>query len=39
VAAGGVVVDDAGSPGLTVVADQDGNRGVVCVDTSAVRTA
>lgn len=39
VAAGGVVVDDAGSPGLIVVADQDGNRGVVCVDTSAVRTA
>ncbi|HSF34531.1 MAG TPA: VOC family protein [Nocardioides sp.] len=39
VAAGGVVVDDAGSPGLTVLADQDGNRGVVCVDTSAVRTA
>jgi 4a-hydroxytetrahydrobiopterin dehydratase len=39
VAAGGVVVDDARSPGLTVVADQDGNRGVVCVDTAAVRTA
>lgn len=36
VAAGGVVVDDSESPGLTVLADQDGNRGVVCVDTSAV---
>ncbi|MCH1866931.1 VOC family protein [Nocardioides sp. CFH 31398] len=31
VAAGGIVVDDSQSPGLTVVADQDGNRGVVCV--------
>lgn len=37
VAAGGVVVDDSESPGLTVLADQDGNRGVVCVDTSAAR--
>ena len=36
VAAGGTVVDDSGSPGLTVIADQDGNRGVLCVDTSAV---
>ncbi|GAA4115200.1 hypothetical protein GCM10022415_11480 [Knoellia locipacati] len=35
VAAGGTVVDDSEAPGLTVVADQDGNRGVVCVDTSA----
>ncbi|WP_299054832.1 VOC family protein [uncultured Nocardioides sp.] len=31
VAAGAVVVDDSQAPGLTVVADQDGNRGVVCV--------
>lgn len=36
VAAGGVVVDDSEAPGLTVLADQDGNQGVVCVDTSAV---
>ena len=31
VAAGGTVVDDSESPGLTVIADQDGNRGVLCV--------
>ncbi|CAG7573484.1 4a-hydroxytetrahydrobiopterin dehydratase [Barrientosiimonas humi] len=36
VAAGGTVVDD--SDGLTVIADQDGNRGVLCVDQSAVPT-
>lgn len=36
VAAGGTVVDDSSTPGLTVIADQDGNEGVVCVDTSAV---
>ncbi|MEN0128848.1 MAG: 4a-hydroxytetrahydrobiopterin dehydratase [Brevundimonas sp.] len=30
-AAGGTVVDDSRSPSLTVVADQDGNRGVICV--------
>ena len=35
VAAGGTVVDDSGAPSLTVVADQDGNTGVVCVDASA----
>ena len=35
VAAGGTVVDDSDAPGLTVIADQDGNRGVLCVDTSA----
>lgn len=39
VAAGGTVVNDSEAPGLTVIADQDGNRGVVCVDTSAVREA
>lgn len=33
-AAGGTVVDDS-TPSLTVIADQDGNRGVLCVDTSA----
>lgn len=31
VAAGGVVVDDSDAPTLTVVADQDGNTGVLCV--------
>ena len=31
VAAGGTVVDDSNAPGLTVIADQDGNTGVVCV--------
>ena len=36
-AAGGTVVDDTQSPGLTVIADQDGNRGVLCVDVSAVK--
>ena len=35
VAAGGRVVDDSDAPGLTVIADQDGNKGVVCVDMSA----
>ncbi|UOE44293.1 VOC family protein [Agromyces larvae] len=34
-AAGGTVVDDREAPGLTVIADQDGNEGVVCVDVSA----
>ena len=36
-AAGGTIVDDSNAPSLTVVADQDGNRGVVCVDTSAAK--
>jgi 4a-hydroxytetrahydrobiopterin dehydratase len=35
VAAGGTVVDDSEAPSLTVIADQDGNRGVVCVDVAA----
>lgn len=30
-AAGGMVVDDTGAPSMTVIADQDGNRGVLCV--------
>ncbi|NJC23679.1 4a-hydroxytetrahydrobiopterin dehydratase [Arthrobacter pigmenti] len=34
-AAGGTVVDDSNAPMLTVIADQDGNRGVLCVDASA----
>jgi len=36
-AAGGTVVDDSEAPGLTVIADQDGNTGVVCVDVSAAQ--
>ncbi len=35
VAAGGTVVDDSDAPSLTVIADQDGNKGIVCVDVSA----
>lgn len=35
-AAGGTVVDDSKAPWLTVIADREGNRGVVCVDPSAV---
>jgi 4a-hydroxytetrahydrobiopterin dehydratase len=38
VAAGGTVVDDSDAPGLTVIADQEGNRGIVCADLSAART-
>ena len=34
-AAGGVVVDDSEAPGLTVFADQEGNRGVLCADINA----
>ena len=34
VAAGGTVVDDSDAPSLTVIADQDGNTGVVCVAES-----
>lgn len=30
-AAGGTIVDDSQAPGLTVIADQEGNRGVICV--------
>lgn len=37
-AAGGTVVDDSNSPSLTVIADQDGNRGVLCADVSAATT-
>jgi 4a-hydroxytetrahydrobiopterin dehydratase len=35
VAAGGTVVDDSETPSLTVIADQDGNTGVLCIDASA----
>lgn len=31
VAAGGTIVDDSNSPSLTVIADQEGNKGVLCV--------
>ena len=34
-AAGGTVVDDSDAPSLTVIADQDGNTGVICVDAAA----
>ena len=37
VAAGGTIVDDSNAPSLTVIADQDGNEGVVCVDVSAAK--
>jgi 4a-hydroxytetrahydrobiopterin dehydratase len=36
-AAGGTVVDDSNAPSLTVIADQDGNTGVLCVDMSAAK--
>lgn len=38
VAAGGTVVDDSGAPSQVVIADQDGNRGVLCYDASAAAT-
>ena len=38
VAAGGTVVDDSDAPSLTVIADQDGNRGVLCVAEPPVAT-
>ncbi len=31
VAAGGTVVDDSNAPSLTVITDQDGNKGILCV--------
>ncbi|GAA1511398.1 4a-hydroxytetrahydrobiopterin dehydratase [Agromyces terreus] len=34
-AAGGTVVDDREAPSLTVIADHDGNTGVVCIDDAA----
>jgi 4a-hydroxytetrahydrobiopterin dehydratase len=34
VAAGATVVDDSDAPSLTVLADQEGNRGVLCVAQS-----
>ncbi|MEV6520748.1 4a-hydroxytetrahydrobiopterin dehydratase [Longispora sp. NPDC051575] len=38
-AAGGTIVDDSNAPSLTVIADQDGNTGIVCVDVSAAKKA
>ena len=37
-ASGGEIVDDSRAPGVTVFADPEGNRGVICVDVSAVRS-
>ena len=37
VVAGGTVVDESNAPSLTVIADQDGNQGVICVDASAAK--
>ncbi|WP_250036108.1 VOC family protein [Paractinoplanes maris] len=36
-AAGGTVVDDSNAPAVTVIADPDGNKGIVCVDVAAAR--
>jgi 4a-hydroxytetrahydrobiopterin dehydratase len=36
-AAGGTVVDDSNAPSITVIADQDGNEGILCIDVSAAR--
>lgn len=38
-AAGGTVVDDSDAPGLIVLADQEGNRGVICADMSSAGRA
>ena len=37
VAAGGTVVDDSEAPSMVVIADQDGNKGVLLYDASAAR--
>jgi 4a-hydroxytetrahydrobiopterin dehydratase len=37
VAAGGTIVDDSDAPALTVIADQDGNTGILCVDVAAAK--
>lgn len=36
-AAGGTIVDDSNAPAQTVIADQDGNKGMVCVDVAAAK--
>jgi 4a-hydroxytetrahydrobiopterin dehydratase len=38
-AAGGTVVDDTNAPSQTVIADHDGNKGILCVDVSAAKKA
>ncbi|NNC76129.1 MAG: 4a-hydroxytetrahydrobiopterin dehydratase [Acidimicrobiia bacterium] len=38
VAAGGTVVDDSNAPSQTVIADQDGNTGILCVEIWGVET-
>jgi len=38
VAAGGTVVDASKAPSLTVIADQEGNRGIICTDVSTAKT-
>jgi 4a-hydroxytetrahydrobiopterin dehydratase len=37
VAAGGTIVDESNAPSLTVIADQDGNKGIICIDASAAK--
>jgi 4a-hydroxytetrahydrobiopterin dehydratase len=37
VAAGGTVVDDSQAPSMVVIADQDGNKGVLLYDASAAK--
>ncbi|WP_146797232.1 VOC family protein [Agrococcus baldri] len=39
VAAGGTVVDESKAPWLTLVADPDGNTGVLCTDASVTEPA
>ncbi len=36
-AAGGTVIVESNAPSLTVIADQDGNKVIVCVDVSAAK--
>jgi 4a-hydroxytetrahydrobiopterin dehydratase len=36
-AAGGTIVDDSNAPSVTVIADQDGNKGCICIDASAAK--
>ncbi|WP_327063396.1 MULTISPECIES: VOC family protein [unclassified Leifsonia] len=39
IAAGGTVVDDSEAPSLTVIADHDGNTGVLAVAAAATATS
>mgnify|MGYP005991351753 CR=1 FL=1 len=38
VAAGGIIVDDSDAPSLTVLADQEGNKGILCVAQPPAKT-